>query len=173
MPAATSSCSSESPLRRLFVGNNPYRAYEKVAWYETVDLLTLWVALSELVFLLALLAFPLGWLLRRRWRAAYVSAPNRVAPWLLAGACVLALAFPGGLMFTLGEALLYGVTSALIAALTLPLLAVALAGGAFFFALRGWAALGVVGHVHYGVVMAAMVAFVGWLSYWNLLGWRF
>jgi hypothetical protein len=160
-------------LTRLFVGNNPYRAYEKVAWYETVPFQTILVSLSELVFLLALIALPLGRLLRRRLPAAHVSAPNRVVRWLLGGACVLALAFPVGLMLTLGEALLYGVTPALIAVLSLPLLAIALAGGAFFLALRGWAALGMAGRIHHAAVMAAMVTFIGWLSYWNLLGWRF
>jgi hypothetical protein len=47
------------------------------------------------------------------------------------------------------------------------------ASGAFFFALRGWAVLGAVGGIHYAAIMAAMVGFVGWLSYWNLLGWKF
>ena len=92
---------------------------------------------------------------------------------LLAGACVLALTFPVGLLRTFEEALLYGVTPALIAVLSLPLLAIALAGGVFIFALRGWAALGAVGRIHYGAVVAAIVGFVGWLSYWNLLGWKF
>jgi hypothetical protein len=41
------------------------------------------------------------------------------------------------LLLTFEEALLYGVTPALIAVLSLPLLAFALAGGAFIFALRG------------------------------------
>jgi hypothetical protein len=33
--------------------------------------------------------------------------------------------------------------------------------------------MSIVGRIQYGVAMAAMVAFVGWLSYWNLLGWKF
>lgn len=91
----------------------------------------------------------------------------------IGGACALALLFPIALVLTFEEALLYGVTPALKVALILPLAAFVFAIGAFFLAAKNWKTMNGSGRIYYGSVMAAMVAFAGWLSYWNLLGWRF
>jgi CubicO group peptidase (beta-lactamase class C family) len=159
-------------LTRLAVGNNPYRAYEKVAWYESVNLHVVWLALAELVLLGALLAWPAGWLLRGHWAALPGSALNPGSAWLLAGACAAMLAFPLGLLLTIPEALVYGFTPALAAVLVLPLAAIVLAGGAIFWAVPVWSGLSVLARLHYAVVLAALVAVLGWCGYWNLLGWR-
>jgi CubicO group peptidase (beta-lactamase class C family) len=163
---------SEAPESsfRLFVGNNPYRAFEKVAWYETIDLHLLWLALCELIFLSLLLTLTFGWLVRPAMRA---NTPNHLAQWLLAGACLLALLFPLGLVLTLEEALLYGATGALASVLALPLIAIALAAGAFFVIWRTWRRTSVAGRIPFVTAFVTMVAFVGWLNYWNLLGFRF
>lgn len=68
--------------------------------------------------------------------------------------------------------LLYGVTPALKVALTLPLVAIGFTSGAIFLAVKDWKAMHRLRHIHYGAVTVAMVAFAGWLFYWNLLGWR-
>jgi CubicO group peptidase (beta-lactamase class C family)/pimeloyl-ACP methyl ester carboxylesterase len=157
---------------RLFVGNNPYRAYEKVAWYEGVDLHLLWLALCELAFLGLLIALPLGWLVRRIRGTQRTISANRVAQWLLVSACALAVIFPLGLLLTMEGALLYGVTPALIAVLSLPLIAIAFAAASLCFAWRNWRQIPVRGRVPYGVLLVTMVAFVSWLHVWNLLGFR-
>jgi CubicO group peptidase (beta-lactamase class C family) len=159
-------------LQRLTVANNPYRAYEKVAWYESVGLHMAWLALAELGLLLALLAWPAGWLLRGRLPVWYGSALNPASAWLSAGACALALLFLLGLLLTVPEALVYGFTPALALVLAMPLAAIGLAGAALFLALPTWSSLSVLARLHYAVNTGALVAFVGWCAYWNLLGWR-
>jgi hypothetical protein len=163
---------------RLFVGNNPYRAFEKVAWYEAIDLHLLWLALCELIFLSLLLALTIGW-----WRpegtllwarpAMRANTPNHLAQRLLVGACLLALVFPLGLMLTLEEAILYGITGALVSVLALPLVMIALTAGSFFIVVRSWRQIRVVERVLYAAFLVGVFAFVGWLNYWNLLGFRF
>jgi CubicO group peptidase (beta-lactamase class C family) len=160
-------------LTWLFVGNTPYRAYEKVAWYEAVPLHLAWVALCELSFLVLLIALPLGWLVRRLRRTPPVDGANRVAQWLLASACALALLFPLGLLLTMEGALLYGVTPALMAVLSLPLIAIAFTAGSLFIAWRNRRQITMAGRIPYGVLLVTMAAFVGWLHVWNLLGFRF
>jgi hypothetical protein len=169
--------SPESSLR-LFVGNNPYRAFEKVAWYETIDLQLVWLALCELIFLSLLIT---QWaqsaiiLSIGRWVRPAMSAntPNRLAQRLLAGACLLALLFPLGLVLTLEEALLFGITGALVSVLALPLLAISLAAGAFFVVWPNWRRTSVTGRIPFVAALVTMFAFVVWLNHWNLLGFRF
>jgi hypothetical protein len=166
---------------RLFVGNNPYRAFEKVAWYETIDLQLLWLALCELVFLSLLITqwaqsaitLSIGWW-GALWARPVISAntPNRLAQKLLVGACLLALLFPLGLMLTLEKALLYGITGALVSVLALPLLMLALTAGSLFVVARSWRQLRVVERVPYAAFLVAVFAFVVWLNYWNLLGFH-
>ena len=159
----------------LYIGNNPYRAYEKIHWYEGVDFQIFLLMLCELLFLLALVAIPLrrliGKPLNREDRTIDSTTP-KLAQWLLATACLLGLLFPLGLLLTLENALLYGVTPALIGVLALPLLASACAIGSLVV-WRNWRASGWVDKLHYGAVLVAMVVFVGWLNYWNLLGFHF
>jgi CubicO group peptidase (beta-lactamase class C family) len=159
-------------FQRLTVANNPYRAYEKVAWYESVRFHVAWLALAELGLILALLGWPAGWLLRGYLPDWHGPALNPVGGWLLAGACTVAVLFPLGLLLTVPEALVYGFTPALASVLLMPLAASVLASGALFLAMPVWSSLSVLARLHYAVVLAALMAFVGWCGYWNLLGWR-
>ncbi len=158
---------------RLFIGNNPYRAYEKVPWYENADFQIFVLIVCELIFFLALLAFPLRKLLRKGREATSSLPVHPVMQWLIALVCFLGLLLPFGLLLTLEESLLYGVNRALIGVLTLPLLAVASTIGAALILLRNWREFTRVERVHYGTVLVATVVFVGWVNYWNLLGFRF
>jgi CubicO group peptidase (beta-lactamase class C family) len=158
-------------LARLYIGNNPYRAYEKVDWYETTDFHLLLLMLCELIFVLALIAFPLIRLANRA--KPRTGSANTVVKWLVAMACLLALLFPIGLLLTVEESLLYGVSVALIAVLSMPLVAIVLSLGTLFLLLRGWREAWLLERIHYGTFLVAMIAFVGWLHYWNLLGYRF
>jgi CubicO group peptidase (beta-lactamase class C family)/pimeloyl-ACP methyl ester carboxylesterase len=165
----------QNRLMRLYVGNNPYRAYEKIHWYESVDFQIFILILCELVFLLVLLAIPLRRLIGKPMNLEsrmVGSATPKLAQWLLATACLLGLLFPLGLLLTLENALLYGVTSALIGVLALPLLAIACGIGALVV-WRNWRVTGWADKLHYGAVLVAMAVFVGWLNYWNLLGFHF
>jgi len=161
-------------LTRLFISNNPYRAYEKIAWYEGRAFHLLLLGLCLIVFLSALAAPLLAWGIHRQW-AAPALAVDRPAAWLLFAACALNLLFLAGLALTFEEALLYGVTPSLVMVLVLSLIALGLTAVSIFLATNGWTGRewGPIGRLHYGIVVTSLLAFAGWLAYWNLLGFRF
>ncbi len=158
----------------LFVENNPYRAYEKVAWCEAIPFQRGLGFAALLVFLSVLLVTPLHWLFGRFWPDAQPFSVNGMAWRLLVAACALVLIFVVALILTVEPALLYGVTPLFLAVLALPLIALALAGASLAVAALtwragGWSALSL---AHYVLALLFMPIFAGWLYYWNLLGWR-
>lgn len=159
-------------ITQLFVSNNPYRAYEKVAWYASANLHLLWLGICEALFLALLLSSVLLWVMRRLRCSAPAAAPNDLIQWLLVGVCILALLFPLGLVMTLADALLYGVTGVLLGVLTVPLAAIALTGLLLFVIVQRWRSIHGAVRLQTSLLLVAMGSFIGWLSYWNLLGWR-
>ena len=91
----------------------------------------------------------------------------------------------GGLfiLFSLGlfslvshlEAIAFGVPVFLKILLVLPLMAALLAIGVLVFTVLAWKRKywTVYGRVHYTLVFLAALAFFWFLSFWNLLGWKF
>jgi CubicO group peptidase (beta-lactamase class C family) len=164
-------------ITHLFLGNEPTTAFAKVAWYDAppVHLATLTIGIPLLLSAVVLL--PLG-PLRARRRAA-VGGPH--LPGLaraLAGAVgALQLLFVAGLVATLGDPtqLAFGPPPLLRAALAAALLGAILTGGLVVGTALGWRRRywGLPGRLHYTLVAAAALAFVGELAYWNLLGFRF
>lgn len=81
-----------------------------------------------------------------------------------------------GMVIVLGDTLrMYGVPPLLPFVLVLPLLAVVLTIGALGFTVLVWRNRywGVIGRVHYTLVTLMSLAFIWFLNYWNLLGFRF
>lgn len=158
----------------LFVENNPYRAYEKVPWYEAIPFQRGVGLAALLVFLSVLLSAPLRWLVGRFWPGAQPFPVNGMAWRLLVAACALALLFVVALILTVEPALLYGVTPLFLAVLALPLIALALAGASLVVAVLTWpnSEWAPVPLAFYASGVAAVMVFAGWLHYWNLLGWR-
>ena len=163
---------AQGRITRLFVANNPYRAYEKVAWYEAAGFQLGWLGLCALVLLSLLVAVPGGALIGRIFPASGMAAPT-LAQWLLVGACVLALGFLVALALALEESLLYGVTPTLIGVLVVPFVALALAVASLVAAHSGWVAMRLVARGHYVAGMVALGGYAGWLYAWNLLGLHF
>ena len=79
-----------------------------------------------------------------------------------------------GLLLTMEAALVYGVTPLFLAVVTLPLIALALAGVSLAVAAYSWqhSAWAPISLAVYTIGLAAMAVFGWWLHYWNLLGWR-
>jgi hypothetical protein len=71
--------------------------------------------------------------------------------------------------------IMYGIPPLLPFVLVLPLLAVVLTIGALGFTVLAWKNRywGVAGRVHYTLVTLVSLAFIWFLNYWNLLGFRF
>jgi hypothetical protein len=99
----------------------------------------------------------------------------RVAYETLLGICVL------NLLFVVGTALwgnpfpLFGVSTIYKLVLGLGVLAAVLTAGALVYTALAWkdSYWGIAGRIYYTLVTIAAVAFVWFLNYWNLLGWRF
>ncbi len=164
---------------RLFVGNFPVWAFEKLAWYESVPFQVGWLAGCLLLFLSALLVWPLQGLVSR-WHGA-AKYPRPVRPHL---ARWLALALSGlNVLFLIGFAvwyfgfydLPYDVPPPVVAWLVIPLLTTSLAAGLIVCTLLAWreSYWSLAGRLHYTLVTLGALAFVWWLNYWNLLGFRF
>jgi CubicO group peptidase (beta-lactamase class C family) len=159
---------------RLFIQNNAFRAYERVPWYETGGFGAGLLGACGLVFLSAALGWPLAALLRRKALLSPTPRVARAIGWLAGAAAALALLFPPAALLTMPEAISFGATPGLRAALTMPLLAGALLAGSALTALRAWPRLGW-GRArggHYLLVALAGLAYLWLLHIWNLLGFQ-
>ena len=99
----------------------------------------------------------------------------RMAQWIILGISVL------NLLFLVGTALwgnpfpLFGVSMIYKIVLGLGVLSAALTVGALVYTALAWKNnyWGIAARVYYTLVTVAAVAFVWFLNYWNLLGWRY
>ena len=153
-------------------------AFERIAWYETRTVQLGLLGFAVAMFLSAGLAWPLGYLIRRRRTGA--GAPGRPARWAraLAGAAsALNMVFVVGLIVNQEKFNLeigYGVPPVIFALLWAPLAATALAVPCLLLTIvlwkeRVWSA---VARVHYSLVALAILEFALFLHYWNLLGFK-
>ncbi len=159
----------------LYVQNNPYRAYARVPWYESARFATLLLAGCLAVFASAVIGWPIAALVRRRRPQARAADPAaRMTWWLAGGAAALELAFLPGMLLTFEEAVNFGASPGLMAALALPVAAGALMLASLAAAARGWRSgrWGLVARAHYGLVLLATIGYTWWLHSWNLLGAR-
>jgi hypothetical protein len=69
----------------------------------------------------------------------------------------------------------FGVPSLLQRALWLPLVAIPLFAAAALFSVRAWKRKywSLAGRIHYSLVTVAGLSLLGWLYYWNLLGFHY
>ena len=164
--------------------------YERLPWYATPAGVTNLGYLCLAVFASVAL-WPLS-TLHARWRhgitPTQTPAPTRtrlpsLAHWVMGIAAILywlVFLLPYIVALVLGDegmrALLTSLTSPppIIAWLTLPIIAIALTlGGILLTALiwtrRYWNTFG---RIHYMIVTGAALAFIAWLNYWNLIGFK-
>jgi len=160
---------------RMFTGGGIARVYERVPWYATAPVQALLLAYCVLVFLAMLVSRPVA-VLRRRGRQGAKAPVTRPGPRRVAiTVSALGLLFVIGLAAGLGSGLEYGVPPWFVAVMALPLVLI----GAGFVCLlgcrvvwsdpaasRGW-------RLGYTLVATAAVAFIAWLSQWDLIGFRF
>lgn len=145
-------------VTHLFEGRSIARVSERVAWYGTANVQAAWLLFCVLGSL---------------WQIASPRAVPR-AMWIAAAAN---LVFIIGLALTIAGtfgSLEYGVPRVLIVLLTVPLVTTALTMVSlieFATALRQSA--NTLSKVRLTVGLTAALAFVPWLAYWNLLGYRY
>jgi CubicO group peptidase (beta-lactamase class C family) len=169
---------SASGISYAFSSQVPELALVKLLWYQTPVFHYFILAVCIILFLTAGLGWPIAALSRIlcRRKCEGVKAP-RAARWLAGIMSLLfILAILGVLVSISNEKdLLAGPPLILKVSLALPLLAAVLAIGVLIFTRMGWAKRYWTRchRLHYTLVLLAGLAFLWFLNFWNLLGWRF
>jgi CubicO group peptidase (beta-lactamase class C family) len=145
---------------------------EKVAWYDTSRAHQLMVVAFMAVFFLGAVAGLIASI-----RRPPASRLGQWSVWLLTLTAALNCAVLAILLVVLGVAdlnLAFGMPAWLAAVAAVPLLTSALAVVLAVLGLLNWRLRTLAGRglVLYGLVTLAALAFVPWLDYWNLLGFR-
>jgi CubicO group peptidase (beta-lactamase class C family) len=151
-------------------------AFEKLAWYESAEAQLGTLGSLLLLFVSAVVLWPLGALIGRlrkrtgapdpgRWRALWVG-------WMVSA---LNLVFLLVLLLSFGEGLVYGVPLGIRVILLIPIVTSILS--VVFLALtviawmRGYWSL--VSRLYCSLIALASVLFVLFAGHWNMVGWRF
>ncbi|HEY5730282.1 MAG TPA: serine hydrolase domain-containing protein [Anaerolineales bacterium] len=163
-------------ITHMFADFAPQYAYEKLKWYETASFN---VALLLVCVLFFLSMFPVAVIrfIRSRRISRDRNPASRIANWFIVGISVLNLLFVVGTMLMLGGLGFprFGVTLTDKITLGLGVLSALLTVGALVYGVLAWKDhyWSVAYRVYYTLVTIVAVAFVWFLNFWNLLGWRF
>lgn len=168
---------SKGRITNAFFSQIPILAGIKLAWYETPGFHYTLLAICTILFLSTL-----------GWPASAISkllcgskreipgAPGLVRV-IAGGMSVLYIIFLIGMFSVVSNymELIFGVPPFLKILLILPILSALLTIFALFFVYIGWKNKywTICGRLHYTLVVLASLAFLGFLAYWNLLGFNF
>ncbi len=170
-------------ITHLLIANRPDQTFEKLTWFEAPTFHYALLLICVLLFLSVIVGAVAGWFIGRFRRKSASQQPGlaRAARWLLALIAALNLlalidftvVFVGG-YGALADAVLKGDASSMNVPLLLWLIAAILTVGAVVFVVlawknRYWSPLA---RAHYTLVTLGALAFIWFLNYWNLLGWR-
>jgi hypothetical protein len=163
---------AQGQITYLFQNNVPINGFRKLAWYELIPLHYALLAGCVVLFLSALLVWPIAALIARR-KAAPQPRGAGLARWLLWGISALDLLFLVLFVVSLQDLTLFP-TSLTKIALGLALLAAGLTLAALACTALAWRRgyWGIVGRTYYTLVTLGGLAFIWFLSQWNLLGFR-
>ena len=150
----------------------------KLNWYETPGFNLPLLLVCVLVFLSMIPVAVIRFIRNRRPSSDRKADPRgaRVAYWIIVGICVLNLLFVVGMVPASNPPTeLLGAQLIVKIVLGVGVLSAALTVGALIYGVLAWKRgyWGIATRVHYTLVTVAAVAFVWFLNYWNLLGWRF
>jgi CubicO group peptidase (beta-lactamase class C family) len=160
----------QGQITYMFRGNLPIVGYRKLAWYEPIALQYGLLAGCVVLFLSTLVVWPIGWLVVGRKGAPRprLAVLARSLAWGISALYLLFL-----VLFVVGISDL-SITPLAKAALAVALVATALTAGMVTCAGLAWQRRywNVVGRAHYTLVTLGALAFIWFLNYWNLLGFR-
>ena len=162
----------------MIIGNQPIIEYTRLPWYEGQSFQGALLLACLLIFLSALVAWPVAALIRWRRRQALPPQAQAVR-WVAALAAVFAILFVAGYLSLISQAFLTGFgiqPGAIAVVLTFGMISAVLGVTAAIFTIWVWSRgfpMRLAGQLHYTVVAAACLAFVWFLYTWNLLGYHF
>ena len=165
-------------ITQMYTDLMPQYTALKLAWYETPGFNLPLLLACVMVFLSMIPVAAIRFLRNRRRDGDRKPASRgaRVAYWIILGICVLNLLFVAGMVPGFNPPTeLHGAQLIVKIVLGLGVLSAALTVGALVYITLAWKNnyWSVAARVHYTLVTVAAVAFVWFLNYWNLLGWRF
>jgi hypothetical protein len=164
-------------ITHLFSDLAPMYTFERLAWYETAGFNMALLAGCTLIFLSMIAAASIGAIRNRRRSGDPKTEPRgaRSAQWIILGICVLNLLFVVGSFLWNNPKPMFGVSIAFQFVLGLGVLSAVLTIGALVYTALAWknSYWGIASRAYYTLVTVAALAFVWFLNYWNLLGWRF
>jgi CubicO group peptidase (beta-lactamase class C family) len=167
-------------IAHMFSDFAPFQAYEKLDWYETRSFGLVLALGSVLIFLSIILAGLIRLIRDRRRNGEQRPAPRGagVAHRILLAISVLNLLFLAGAILGISGFAsnpLMELPLILKIALGLGVLAAVLTAGALVYTVLAWKNRywGIGTRLYYTLGTVAALAFVWFLNYWNLLGWRY
>jgi CubicO group peptidase (beta-lactamase class C family) len=165
-------------ITQMYTDLMPQYTAVKLGWYETPGFNLPLLLVCVLLFLSMILVTAIRFIRNRRRGGARkgVSRGARAAYWIVLGICVLYLLFVVGMVPGFNPPTeVHGAQLILKIVLGLGVLSAVLTVGALFYSTLAWknSYWGIAARAHYTLVTVAAVAFVWFLNYWNLLGWRF
>jgi CubicO group peptidase (beta-lactamase class C family) len=165
-------------ITHLFTDIMPQYAAVKESWYETPRFNWALLLGCVLIFLSMIPVALIRWMRDRRQSGDRKPASRgaRAAQWLLLGVSILNPLVVAGTvwgMFSMPNELI-GPPMLTTIALGLGVVSAALTVGALVYTVLAWKNRywGIATRVYYTLVTVAAVAFVWFLNYWNMLGWR-
>jgi CubicO group peptidase (beta-lactamase class C family) len=163
-------------ITHMFTDFTPMFAWEKLKWYETLGFSMPLLVVCLLIFLSMLPVALIRAIRNGRTNSDQTSAPRgpRVAYQLVVGISVLNLLFAAGNVVW-GQQIVFGIPLIYKVVLGLGVLSAVLTVGAVVYTVLAWknSYWGIAPRMYYTLVTIAAVAFVWFLNYWNLLGWRY
>jgi hypothetical protein len=164
-------------ITQMYTDLMPQYTALKLDWYETPGF-NMPLLLVCLLVLLSMIPVAVVRFMRnlRGGDRKPASRGARVAYWIILGICVLNLLFLAGMVPGFNPPTeLHGAQLIVKVVLGLGVLSAVLTVGALVYSTLAWknSYWGIAARLHYTLVTVAAVAFVWFLNYWNLLGWRF
>jgi hypothetical protein len=164
-------------ITHMYTDYTPMLAFEKLKWYETSAFNMALAAGCLLAFLSAIPVAAARFVRSRRQSGYRKTDPRgaRVAYQIVVGISILNLLFVVGTALWGNPVPLFGISTIYKIVLGLGVVSAVLTVGALIYGVLAWkdGYWGIATRVHYTLVTVAAVAFVWFLNFWNLLGWRF
>ncbi|MBI5116942.1 serine hydrolase [Candidatus Poribacteria bacterium] len=166
-------------ITHLLVDTMPIQFSERLGWYETTVFQLGLATFFSLIFLSACAGWPAAALIRRlRKKTPDYPRPARMARFVAGVISFLILLTLIGLAVALRietYEFVYGVPRLVIGLLFGPFVTTGLTGLLPIFTAQAWGRnyWSFAGRLHYTLVTLAALAFIPFLIYWNLLGFRF
>jgi uncharacterized membrane protein YidH (DUF202 family) len=163
----------------MFTDFTPMFAFERLNWYGTPAFNMALALICVLIFLSMIAVGLIRFIRNRRLSSDRKPTSPRVASVaysIIMGISVLNLFFVIGTVLWGNLALPhFGVSMIYRIVLGVGVFSAVLTVGALIYSVLAWkrSYWGIAARVHYTLVTLAALAFVWFLNYWNLLGWRF